>query len=344
MATSEASRDNPHKRATLADIAAAVDLHISTVSRVLNDDPGLSIRPETRDRILHAAQVRAYRPNAMARALKRSRTGAFAMVVPLLRNSIWSAIEGGALRYAREHGQVVLLIEEPEDEPRPASHYQYLVEESRVDGLVIATALRSSAKRRQVPTVPHVYMNRRGPRPGNDVVMDEERAMGLFVEHLKELGHHRIAVVDGHTQIDTVYRRRAAVKGLCAAQGMTAVFEHEEHTEEGGYLATRRLLSRTRRPTAIGVGSLNQVFGAFKALREAGASVPGDVSLVSFDEDECLAYLEVPVTSVSMPLESLGAAAVRALMDRVERGTGTDVMVSEPLRLIQRESTTHLPR
>ncbi len=344
MTTSEVPRANPHKRATLADIAAAVDLHVSTVSRVLNHDPNLSIRPETRDRILHAAELQGYRPNAIARALKRARTGALAMVVPLLRNSIWSAIEGGALRYAREHGLVVLAIEEPEDEPRPASHYQYLVEESRVDGLVIATALRSSGKRGQLPIVPHVYMNRRGPRPGNDVVMDEEQAMALFVQHVSQLGHHRIGVVDGHTRIDTVYRRRAALKQLCAAEGMTAFFEHEDHTEEGGYRATRRLLSRAHRPTAIGVGSLNQVFGAFKALREAGASVPGDVSLVSFDEDECLAYLEVSVTSVSMPLESLGAAAVRALMDRVERRISTDVMVSDPLRLIHRDSTARAPR
>ena len=67
-------------------------------------------------------------------------------------------------------------------------------------------------------------------------------------------------------------------------------------------------------PTACGVGSINQLFGVLAALRAAGASVPGDVSVVSFDEDECLAFLEVPVTSVCMPLAELGCAAVDGLI------------------------------
>jgi LacI family transcriptional regulator len=86
------------------------------------------------------------------------------------------------------------------------------------------------------------------------------------------------------------------------------------------------------------VGSLNQLFGVMAALREAGVSVPGEMSVVSFDEDECLAFLEVPVTSVSMPLAELGAAAVDALINRIEGAAAGDVMIREPMSLVQRGS------
>jgi LacI family transcriptional regulator len=337
-AINHGGKDSENRRPRLADIAEAVGLHVSTVSRVLNGDASLSIRPETRDRILATARRQRYRPNAMARGLKQARTGALAMVVPLLRNPIWASIQRGALQAAVDGGQVVMILEEPPDRTRPPADYQYLVEESRADGLLIATAQRSVGERSRTPTVPHVYLNRRGPRPGNNVVMDEEKAMCLFVERLSGLGHRRLGVLDGFKTIDTVHRRATAIRRLCAEHGMSAAFVHAEDTEAGGYDATMELLARRDVPTAIGIGNLNQLFGAMKALRERGASVPEDMSLVSFDEDDCLGYLEVPVTSVSMPLEALGAAAVRALIERVDGGPGTDVLLSDPLVLVERDS------
>jgi LacI family transcriptional regulator len=323
----------------MADIAASVGVHPSTVSRVLSGDTSLSIRPDTRDRILRAVRKQGYRPNAMARGLKQSRTGALAMVLPLLRNPVWSSIQRGALQAAAEGGQVVMFLDEPEDRTRAPIEYQHLIEESRADGLVIATAERLSRGRPRELTVPHVYLNRRGPTPGNNVVMDEEGAMRLFVEHLANLGHRRIDVIDGFKNVDTAFRRATAVRALCRELGILARWEHAEDTEIGGYDATMRLLSRRELPTAIGIGNLSQMFGALKALREAGAHVPRDVSLISFDEDACLEFLDVSITSVSMPLQQLGAAAVLALMGRINGLPGTDVMISDPLVLVERSST-----
>ena len=91
-------------------------------------------------------------------------------------------------------------------------------------------------------------------------------------------------------------------------------------------------------PTACGVGSLNQVFGVLAAFRQSGVGVPGQMSVVSFDEDECLAFLEVPVTSVAMPLAELGSAAVDALIARIEREPVSNVMIRQPMSLIPRGS------
>ena len=128
---------------------------------------------------------------------------------------------------------------------------------------------------------------------------------------------------------------------------------HAPVTEEGGWDVTRRIVRAQQLPTACGVGSINQLFGVMAALREVGVSVPDEVSLVSFDEEECLSFLDVPVTSICMPLAELGAAGVDALIARIEGAAagdstvgGTapdiaavaDVVVSEPMFLVPRAS------
>jgi LacI family transcriptional regulator len=324
--------------ARLVDIAEAVGVHVSTVSRVLNGDPAQSIRPEIYERILSTARQQGYRPNALARALKRRRTGAFTFVIPLLRNPIWARLQRGALQRASERGYVVMIMEEPTDDPKPPDFYRYLVEESRADGLLLATALRVSEHAAGVGGVPHVYVNRRGPQRGNDVVMDESAAIRLFLDYVAGLGHRSVALIDGPAEVDTVHRRASTARRSFAARGVGLTIRHAAPTEDGGWDAATRLLRRGPLPTACAVGSLNQLFGVLAALRDAGVEVPGDMSVVSLDEDECLAFLNVPVTSISMPLAELGSAAVDALIARIERVPAGDVMVREPMRLVERGS------
>jgi LacI family transcriptional regulator, galactose operon repressor len=322
----------------LVDIAEAVGVHVSTVSRVLNGDPAQSIRSEVYERILSTARAQGYRPNVLARALKRRRTGAFAFVVPLLRNPIWARLQRGALQRAAERGYVVLIMEEPTEDPKPPSDYRYLVEESRADGLLLATPLRVPEHAGGVLGIPHVYVNRRGPDRGNNVVMDEPGAVRLFLDHVAGLGHRTVALIDGPPAVDTVHRRVSAARRSCAARGLGLTVRHAAGTEEGGWEAMMGMLRRGPLPTACGVGSLNQLFGVLGALRDRGVAVPGSMSVVSFDEDECLAFLEVPVTSVCMPLLELGSAAVDALIARIEQVPAGDVMVREPMRLLLRGS------
>ncbi len=327
----------------LIDIAEAVGVHTSTVSRVLNGDPAQSVRPEIYEQILAVARAQGYRPNALARGLKQRRVGAFAFVIPLLRNPIWVRLQRGALQRAAERGYVVMIMEEPDDDPKPPDSYRYLVEESRADGLLIATSLRVAEHADGVSAAPHVYVNRRGPQRGNNVIMDETGAMRMFIDHVTALGHRSIALIDGPAEVDTVYRRSAAARRICSALGLTLTVLHTEATEEGGWEAAHRMLRHHVRPTACAVGSLNQLFGVLAALRQAGVAVPEAMSVLSFDEDECLAFLEVPVTSVAMPLAELGSAAVDALVARVDGDQQRDVLVSAPMTLVQRDSVAAAP-
>jgi LacI family transcriptional regulator len=348
-----APRKAGRRTARLVDIAEAVGVHTSTVSRVLNGDPAQSVRPEIYEKIWRTAQQQGYRPNALARALKRRHTGALAFVVPLLRNPIWVRLQRGALQRASERGYAVMIMEDEMDEAQPPATYRYLVDESRADGLLLATSLRIPAhtegSTHGLLAVPHVYVNRRGPERGNDVVMDEPAAVRLFLDHVAALGHQRVALIDGPVEVDTVHRRELAARRACAARNLQLTVLHADVTEEGGWDATQRLLRRSGGargtggplPTACAVGSLNQMFGVMAALRGAGLPVPGAMSLVSLDEDECLAFLDVPVTSVAMPLAELGSAAVDALIARIEAQdpvTAADVMICDPMALVHRDS------
>jgi DNA-binding LacI/PurR family transcriptional regulator len=337
------------RAARLVDIASAVGVHPSTVSRVLNGGAGYSIRPETVRRIRAEAHSRGYRPNALARALRQHHTGTLAFVVPMLRNPIWVRLQRGALRRAAERGYVVMITEEPTEDLTPPGAYSYLVAESRADGLLLATAVRTgsagkgAAADEALSAVPHVYVNRRGPGRGNNVVMDEAGAVRLFLKHVADLGHRSVLLIDGPPDVDTVHRRVLATRRHCAAMGLRAVVRNAPATERGGFTAIRRLLAAGPLPTAIGVGSIDQVFGVLAALREADVAVPGDVSLVSFDEDEYLAYLDVPVSTVCMPLAELGAAAVDALIARIDGDGGSDVLIREPMFLVSRGSAGPVP-
>ena len=328
----------------LVDIAEAVGVHTSTVSRVLNGDPAQSIRPEVYEQILRTARMQGYRPNALARALKQRRTGAFAFVVPLLRNPIWVRLQRGALQRATERGYVVMIMEEPTEDPKPPGSYRYLVDESRADGLLLATALRVSEQSDGVAVVPHVYVNRRGPQRGNNVVMDEPGAVRLFLDYVTGLGHHAVALIDGPPDVDTVHRRVSAARRICAARGLDLTVIHAAGTEDGGWDAALELLGHEPSPTACGVGSLNQLFGVLAALRSRGVGVPDAMSVLSFDEDECLAFLEVPVTAIAMPLAELGSAAVDALIARIEGNPARDVQVRQPMSLVLRDSVSRAPR
>ena len=342
-APAEAQAGGQRRASRLIDIAEAVGVHVSTVSRVLNGDPAQSIRPEVYERILATAREQGYRPNALARALKRQRTGALTFVMPLERNPSWARLQGGALRRASERGYVVMIMEEPTEDPKPPGDYRYLVEESRADGLLLAIALRIPEHAGGMTGVPHVYLNRRGPDRGNDVVMDEPGAVRLFLDHAAGLGHRSFALIDGPPTVDTVHRRATTARRICTARGHDLTVRHAAPSEDGGWEAATKMLRRGPLPTVCGVGHLTQLFGVMAALRTAGVEVPGDMSVVSFDEDQCLAFLEVPVSSVCMPMPELGAAAVDALIARIEGTPAGDVMVSEPMSLRERASVAPPP-
>jgi DNA-binding LacI/PurR family transcriptional regulator len=332
------------ERVRLVDVARHCGVTKSVVSRVLNDDPSLNVRPETRQRIRAAALELGYRAHAGARALAGAETRALALLIPDLANPVYSRITRGAYRRAREHGYVVLLAEDTADDGADEA-FADLVEAGRVDGLLIASArpdhrLLSSAR---LARIPHVFVNREVPGSGRNVAMELAAASAAAVEYLHGMGHRRIAMVSGPPDLrPAVVRERGFVDAVQALGLPSDLVARGGFSEEGGAAAAGLLLDRDPLPTAVYCSTLGQAVGALHAIRTRGLRVPADVSVVTYDDLPLADYLDPPLTSVAMPLLELGAAAVDAVLKQLGGAPPADVAIRVPPAIVERASTRRL--
>jgi DNA-binding LacI/PurR family transcriptional regulator len=325
---------------TLYDVAREAGVHFTTVSRTLNGAADLKIRPQTRERILAAAERLKYRPNAFGRGLRLASTHTLGLLVPSLRNPVYAGVVRGAFSRAWERGYVVVLAEDSEGGPA-APAYERLVSEGRIDGLLVATARRDDPAVAQWLTapVPAVFVNRRHPG-GHNVSMREEHAARLAVGHLLALGHTRLAHIAGPENLDTATRRVHGFRAAVREAGHRAPIVPVAFDEPGGYRAMVQLLHRNRPPTGIFVSNINQALGALAAAKRNGVAVPEQLSLVTYDDDALAEYLDPPLTAVRMPMQELGETAVDMLLDRVAGDDRrTDVVLDTPPLLVERSST-----
>jgi LacI family transcriptional regulator len=324
----------------LEDVAEAAGVHVSTASRVLNGGSEAAVRPETRLRIEEAATRLRYRPNAMARGLKLASAGALGLLVPSLRNPVYSAIIRGAFDRAWERDFVVLLAEDLGASSAQQA-YERLVEEGRIDGLLIASARPGSPLFDHLvdDPIPCVFVNRRHLGSGRNAAMREEDAGRLAAEHLLGLGHTRLAHISGPAELDTARRRADGFVDAVAAAGHRCTVVAAPFDERGGLAAMQDLLGRKTPPTGVFASNINQAVGAIAGARLAGRSIPSELSLVGYDDDPLCECLEVPLTAIRMPLSELGRVAVDSLIDQVEGAAPRDITVETPPELVVRGST-----
>jgi DNA-binding LacI/PurR family transcriptional regulator len=328
-------------RARLEDVANAAGVSKSTVSRVLSDDPTLSVRDETRERVRTLAQELGYRPHPVARALAVPDTGALTLLVPNLSNPAYVEIIRGAYRRARERGYVLLCAEDFEDQEADEA-FTELVEGGRVDGLLIASARPENRLLEALGRhpVPHVFVNRLVPGAPANVTLDVERASRVAYAHLAGLGHTAIGHLAGPRDVQSAHGREAAFLAAAAEAGLPEPpVARGAFTPSGGAGAGERLLSEHPQLTAVFTSSLAQAIGLLHVARELGRAVPADLSVIAYDELPVAAYLSPPVTTIAMPLSELGAAAVDTLVELLDgREPRSQVLGSEPA-LVEREST-----
>lgn len=335
---------------TLADVARAAGVTNSIVSRVLNDDPTLRIRPETRDRIMHQVRELDYAPNAAARSLRMSRTGAIGLILPDVTNPIYAEILRGAESRAQQTDHVVLLGS-ADDLVATDQLYRELVSSGRIDGVLlqrtnnIRDAELESLVRRS-GRVPTVLVNSRLATVPGSVTLDDAAGAATAVQHLVAAGHRRIAHLGGPPIVDSAQRRRRGFldamdqAGLDVAPHRMAMAGYSVDT---GYHGMVTLLATTDRPTAVFVANLTAATGALQACRESGVRVPDDLSVIALHEAWFAAHTDPPLTTVAMPLRQLGEAAVPAVLDRIDGAEPTDTVVDTPApRIVARRSTAPL--
>jgi LacI family transcriptional regulator len=335
------------KAVRLADVARAAGVGTSIASRVLNGDPTVSIRPETRERILAAARTLNYRPNALARGLKLRRTTTLGIIANLAYYYEIAEILIAVERAAAAAGYVVLIADTADFVERGEAYHR-LLSERRVDGLLIASILVTDDFVRELNEegLPFVVLNRRLPGVGLSASVDDSRGVATAVAHLAALGHTRIGYVAGETSAEPVRRRLAGFRAGMRTAGLTPeprLIRRSPPDEENVFRATSELLAETPRPTAIVVWSPTAAVPALAAAHQSGLQLPEELSVMSYNDSPIAGYLDPPLTTVRMPLREMAERGVDCLLRTISGSRAASVVVRTPPVLVERGSTAAPP-
>ncbi|MFT3863829.1 MAG: LacI family DNA-binding transcriptional regulator [Solirubrobacterales bacterium] len=332
------------KRSTIRDVAALAGVSPSTVSHVINNSAGVSAT--TRARVDLAIRELGFEPNQSARSLKRPRVASIGLIVPDLRNPFFALVTEGVQEKALEEDVVVVLCATDARSERE-DYYAGMLRSRRLDGVLYVSGTGIST-RSLVELAAH------GP-----IVLIDERLRGMEVpwvgaenragarrsaQHVLELGHRRLAFVSGPSALWSSEQRLAGYREAAAAAGLepdsVAVVEGD-YRQASGHAAAETLLAANAelRPTAILCANDLMAFGVLAYCRQAGISVPDELSVVGFDDVPAAELVCPSLTTVRQPAFEMGRAGTSVLLDRVAgRAITSDPPSLLPTELIERDS------
>jgi LacI family transcriptional regulator, galactose operon repressor len=307
-----AARPSP---ARIRDVAAAAEVSPAAVSRYLNGS--LSLPPATAERIDRAIRRLDYRPNPHARRLSLGRSETIGLVLPDIANPFFARLAASIEEAADRAGLGLVLSATLNRQGRELDYIERM-RRNHVDGLIFVTNHADDGTlRRALNAAPGVILidedvpGARVPK----VFCDNEQGGFLAGRHLLAAGHRRIAFLGGPAGLMSTSERRAGLgRAIAAVPGAAVVWESSgPYTLAEGARAAAALLAAAPRPSAIFAGSDELVLGLLPVLREAGVSVPGEISIVGFDDIGPLHLLDPPVSAIRQPVAAIGERAVALL-------------------------------
>ena len=337
-------------------LAEHLELSQTTISLVLNDSPSAKSIPQvTRNRVIEAANRLNYRPNYFARSLRQSRSMSVGVLAPDLSEGYFTRVMSGvveeltAARYfyfTACHDWKRELIEK----------YPRMLVERAVDGFLL---LNTPAEHIDVP-VPVVAISAHSPVSNvTNIILDHHLAVQQALSHLHALGHRRIAIMRGPRAIPDSEFRWESIQQVARemdlkldpalviridAAGWSMKAGYHPMAPEIGFKPMQALLEKTRDFTAVFCFNDIAAIGAIRALKDAGLTVPGDVSVVGFDDILSAAYSTPSLTTVRQPLMEMGKRGAQVLLERIanrEKEFPSEVVMSP--ELVIRESTGPAP-
>ena len=312
------------KKVTIEDVARSAGVSRQTVSRAINDLGEIS--PQTRARVLRAAEDMGYRPSNIARGLATRRTYTLGLVIPDVANPFFSDVARGAEHVAYTGGYNVFLCNTDEDQVRELAVLQ-LLEEKRVDGVVLCSSRLDDGELGSVvdrhPAV--VLVNRRLEAADAEdrvgvVMLDDMLGGQIATQHLISSGHRAIGFLAGPPASRSARWRATGYRAALAAAGIPynpAWTVHCPAGVDGGHQAARDLLTTCPELAALFCYNDLVAVGALYACADLGHRVPADLAVVGFDDIMLAALVTPPLTTCRVPRYELGAQAMRLLLDRI---------------------------
>ncbi len=312
------------ERPKIKDIAERAGVSVATVSRALSGSS--LVTDETRQRINALARELNYRPNVSARNLRTRRSMSVLLVVRDVGNPFYLEILKGVEATAREAGYAVLMGNTENDPDREVEYFNML-RDGHADGMILMTGKLpppepgESADLSHLPVVIALEMIEGSGFP--HVQIDNVAAAEAAVDHLIALGHRRIAHIAGPLPEVMALHRRDGYRAAMKAAGLAVPEGYEvrgDYLLESGEACASDLFALPEPPTAIFAANDEMAYGAIHALRRLGRDVPGDVSVVGFDDLYLSKAFYPPLTTVSQPRADIGRTAMSQLLNVLSDG------------------------
>jgi DNA-binding LacI/PurR family transcriptional regulator len=328
------------KPISLKELARHLKVDSSTVSVVLNDVPGRSISQATRERIKSAAKEFRYKPSLLARSLRQQNTQTIGILLPLVGEEYHAQVLSGIANALEQKSYSYLIAQHRHDVDKLRDYTEMLISRGAEGLIAIDTRLEGTSHVPIVAVAGHQQI-----LGVTNVLLNHERAAALTIQHLARLGHRDIAVIRGQkSSSDSAVRweatvRAAAALGISIPTSLVVQLQQDITSPELGFLATQKLLKRTRDFTAIVCFNDIAALGAIRALGDAGLRTPQDVSVVGFDDIRVAVFARPSITTIRQPLQQMGETAATILLSRLQTGAQSHDEVAVEPELIAREST-----
>ena len=345
---------------TMSEVARRAGVSQPTVSFILNNTPNTRVSPETRERVIRAAEELKYRPDAAAQSLRRGTSQMLGFVTDAIAITPFAgAVIKGAHDGARSERNLLLVANTEGDREEEETAIEVMLEH-RVNGIIYSSWNHHQVDPPAILTeAPHVLVNCYAADPSIPSIVPDETTGGReATEALIGRGHRRIGFINSvpHSEETRAFDHAALNPPSPATHGRLEGYEQAlaavgvdydpslvhtvEPVQEGGYAATHRLLDHRDRPTAIFCYNDRVAMGAYTAILERGLSIPADVAVIGFDNQEVIAaHLHPPLTTMGLPHYALGARGAEYLLGRGQPG-GWPEPIHERLlcELIERRS------
>ena len=323
----------------ISDVARHASVSPATVSRVLNGDP--RVGEPYRERVLRSVAQLNYRPNSLARNLRRQRSGTIGVVVPDIENPHFGEMVRAVEDQAFDSGYRVLVCNTDETAEKQRAYLEALIDE-RVLGVIISPSEPGGEQIAHLLDlgIPVVAYDREVLDPRADAVLaDNVKGTRLGAELLIAAGHEAIAFVGGRTDVETGAERLAGYEIAMRAAGLGSSVVDGDFRLEHAEAAVAGLLAGERRPTALLVANNLMTLGALRAIRDAGLRVPDDIALVGVDDPAWSALVDPPLTTLAQPVRLMAADAMELLLQRVTGERDKPRRIVHPFELRTRAST-----
>jgi len=331
---------------TINDVARKAGVSTTTVSHIINGTRYVS--DELKVKVEAAIRELGYRPNSLARGLRRGESKTLGLIVPDNSNPFFAEILRSIENIGYEHGYAVILCNSDDDIKKEISYTELLVAK-QVDGIVFITTNNSCEHLQEIidEGIPIVVIDRDIPLSGTDVLLVDNFHGGyMATRYLIELGHRRIACITGPSLLNPSADRVNGYKQALSEAGIPenpAWIVTGDFQYRGGELGIEQLLQLDERPTAVFACNDMMALGALRGLRKAKLSVPRDISLIGFDDISLTSVVSPALTSVAQPLHEISRLAFELLIERIQqKGENHEAKrIVLPTQIVERESCKH---